>query len=190
MVDNQEQTGDMVRGGLTARDCDEIRYLRFCGLNGSQIARKLGVARSTLHAFMVRNNLNAPIEAADAVYLEVLASFRDTNKRLTAVDLTASDHARLCATQVKLATLLMRFEREDSKLEEDGMSQKSKVACARLEAMNMEELRNEIRRLAGMELKALAGDSERDRDRGAGASPDEKPVFNASDAGSEAADGD
>ena len=184
MVENQEQT----RRPLGERDHDEIRYLRFCGLTVAQVAAHMGVGYDAVRYRIRHYALDAPISKEDAVTIELRVSMRKTSGWLQAEDLTIGDHGRLCATQVKLASVLMRAAPRNLKLEEDNMTTKSVAARARLEAMDKEELRNEVRRLAGMEHKALAGDIDRDGERGGTQTPGAEPVLDECDGRPKAAD--
>jgi len=150
MVDNQEQTGR----GLCERDHDEIRYRRYCGQTIAQIAAVMGVSYDAVRRRIRQYELDGAVSETEALAMELRASFRDTGLRLQAPDLSAVDHGRLCATQVKLAVALLRLSPEQVD-KEDDMSRKSDMERKRILEMTEEDLRNDIRRLVGLETKAV-----------------------------------
>ena len=185
MVDNQEQK----RRVLCQRDHDEIRYRRYCGQTMVQIGVVMGVTYDAVRHRIRQYGLDGAVSEAEALAMELRASLRDTGLRLQAPDLSVVDHGRLCATQVRLAAALLRLTPQQADMEDD-MSRKSDMERKRILEMTEEELRNDIRRLVGLETKAV------DRADGGG---DELPgdevsqtehVSDQSDAGPEAADGD
>lgn len=133
----------------------EIRRLRLNGLTMPAIARQLGVTLGAVRYRIHRYGLNAPGEEVELVRLELLTAFRETNRRLGLPDLTGAEHASLCALQVRQATALLKASGENQDLKEETMGHDYRAERERLDNMKTEELRNEIRRLAGLELKAL-----------------------------------
>ena len=143
---------------LAARDHDEIRYLLYCGLSVEEVADRLGATYEATRYRVRQYGLNGPVTNLDAVRLELSSAFRDTNRRLEASDLTATDHARLCATQIKQAMALLRTLPTENFLEDEEMSRKSEAARQRLLAMSDEDALNELRRVAGLENKSAEPD--------------------------------
>lgn len=150
MLENQDRTTRR----LTQRDHDEIRYWRYCGLTIAEIAAKFDIGYNATRYRIAQYKLDAPVSAAEAVRLELAAAFRETNQRLAAPDITAADHARLCATQVRQADALIRAERTDPNTEDETMSRKSEAAQQRILAMSDEDALDELRRMAGLEHKS------------------------------------
>lgn len=150
MVENQNK----IEQKLSARDHDEIRFLLYCGLSVRKIAMRLGATYEAT-VYRVRTyRLSRPVGALEAVKLEMLTAFRETNRRLAKTDLSDAEHARLCAVQVKQALALARFMPPQENLEEENMSLKSDAARQRILAMSDEEAFDELRSVAGLENKS------------------------------------
>lgn len=185
MVDNQEQTGRL----LCERDHDEIRYRRYCGQTMVQIGKEMGVSYDAVRHRIRQYGLDGAVSEADGLAMELRASLRDTGARLQAPDLSIVDHGRLCVTQMKLAAALLRLSPQQADMEDD-MSRKSDMERKQILEMTEEELRNDIRRLVGLETKAVdRADGDRDELRGDEISQTEH-VSGQGDACSKAADGD
>jgi len=181
MVDKCGKTGRT----LTARDHDEIRYLLYRGHSVQATADQLGATYDATRYRIMKYGLRAHITSFEAVQLEIMAAFRDTNRRLEASDLPAVDHARLCATQLKQGLALMRTLSTEGFSEDEDMSRKSEAARQRLLAMSDEDAFNELRRVAGLENKSAKPD--RTIAEGSGEPLIDAPVSDTSDAGAEAA---
>lgn len=183
MVDNQEQK----RRVLCRRDHSEIRYLRFCGLTARAIALHLGASYEAVRHRVNYYKLDRPVSEAEAVVMALEVSYRDTAARLRADDLSSADHGRLCATQVKLASALLRAMPGDFDTKEDNMSRKSDAERKRILDMSDEEAFDELRQMAGLERKSIAIEDKRDAPKRGKSFVDER-VYPESDGGPEATD--
>ena len=149
MVDKQVQT----RGQLTKRDYASIRYLRYCGLSQECIGERYSVSRQAVSRCIETYNLDAPVGELEAVKLEMLATFSETNRRLKLADVSHADHTRLCGIQTKQALALARLLKFGFEKEDKVMGRKSDEERQRILSMTDEEAMNELRRVAGLEHK-------------------------------------
>lgn len=183
MVDIQ----DKPRQTLSVRDHEVIRYLRFCGLSMSAIAARLGVSRYAVGQRIHDYGLDAPIGGQEAVSLELQATFYETNRRLSAPDLPDTDYARLCALQIKQGLALLRAMPDQTHPEETDMNTTTELAKKALADMSDEDLRNDIRGLAGLETKALDGCEDQGAEPETVGTCEEDPLSGTGKTGSEAA---
>ena len=184
MVNIQVKT----RCQLTERDHATIRYLRYCGLNQTSIGERFGVSRYVVAYCVHKYNLDAPIGELEAVKLEMLAAFRETNRRLCVAGISDSDHARLCGVQTKQALALARLLKLGVEEEDKEMGRKSDEERQRILSMTDEEAMNELRRVAGLEQKFAGSDAPSDTSENQSSA--DEPISIASDACPKAASGD
>ena len=149
MVDNQ----DKAERRLSRYDHEELRYLRLRGFTATAIARRLGVSENAVRYRVRTYGLDTPVSVADTVRLELMAAFRETSRRLEAEDLIDAERARLCAVQAKQALALLRVLPEEARTEEDEVMTTNGTNRASLDMMDDEDMRDEIRRLVGLELQ-------------------------------------
>lgn len=153
MVDNQ----DKAERRLSRYDHEELRYLRLRGFTAEAIARRLGVSENAVRYRVRTYGLDTPVSVADTVRLELMAAFRETSRRLESEDLIDAERARLCAVQAKQALALLRVLPEEARTEEDEVMTTNGTNRASLDMMDDEDMRDEIRRLVGLETKGVDG---------------------------------
>lgn len=152
---------------LTAAYHDEIRHMVFLGWSMGAVSDRTGFDRATISHHVKAHHLDAPIGQIEAVKLAVLAAFRDTNKRLADENLDASEHAKLCMTQMRQAELLQRFGEEVGQKKGADMSTEQDNAGSRYRAMSREELQDELKRLVDLETKSEDAGNAGQSDHGA-----------------------
>ena len=139
--------------------CDhlELSYLRFRGLTIAAIADRMGVTENAVLYRIRKYQLNRTFDQVEAVRLELLATFRETSRRLLSADISDAEYVRLCNSQAKQAHALLRVLPDQDEKGEEIVGKSMQADGSSMDMMNDEDMRNEIRRLVGLDTKGLDG---------------------------------
>ena len=160
----------------------------FLGWSMGAISDRTGFDRATISQHVKAHGLDAEVGQVEAVKLAVQAAFRDTNKRLADEALDASDHAKLCATQIRQAELLERFGENTIQKKGPGMPPEQEHAGSPYRAMSREDLQDELKRLMDQDTGSEDAGSPGALDDTATDSHAGKPISVESERGAETTD--